>query len=112
MLFFFLLQQLGLVKTHCTDHQLYVLLDPSYSPWVDTVKKVKERVSVTDIENLTHRQAFEDALINTTTAFTNMWSRKRLNHDLRVLIRVLLRVRLCPERFMRYLQYTKNRQNM
>ena len=76
------------------------------------MKKVKERVSIIDIENFTHHQAFEDALINTTTAFTNIRSRKRLNHDLRVLIHVLLRVRLCPERFMRYIEHRNSKKTI
>ncbi|KAG2220430.1 hypothetical protein INT45_000655 [Circinella minor] len=69
------------------------------------MEKIKERVSVPDIENFVHNQPFKDALVNTTTAITNMWSRKRLTHDLRVLIRVLLRVRLRPEKFSRYIEY-------
>ncbi|KAI7858903.1 hypothetical protein BDC45DRAFT_594413 [Circinella umbellata] len=77
--------------------------------WIAIMEKIKERVLVADIENFVHNQPFNDALINTTTAITKMWSQKRLNHDLRVVIRVLLRVRLCPERFSRYIDYRKSK---
>ena len=69
------------------------------------MEKIKERVSVADIENFVHNQPYKDALVNTTTAITNMWSRKRLTHGLRVLIHILLRVWLRLEKFSRYIEY-------
>ncbi|KAI7859111.1 hypothetical protein BDC45DRAFT_564596 [Circinella umbellata] len=60
-------------------------LQKSKCEWLATMEKIKERVSVADIENF------------------------RLNHYLRVLIRVLLRVRLRAESFSQYIEYRNSK---
>lgn len=53
-------------------------------------------------------QAVTDMLTEFTTSFKNMWSRGRLERDLRVSILGLLRVRLAPQRLRRFIEYRRN----
>ena len=53
--------------------------------------------SAPELENeFKHTQSFKDALVQVHTSISNVWSIRRRKHDLRVLIRLLLRVHLRP----------------
>ncbi|KAG2220236.1 hypothetical protein INT45_008777, partial [Circinella minor] len=86
-------------KRHKTAYELDDNTAAEYISIVDAQKVIG------GIENFVHNQPFKYALVNTTTAITNMWSRKRLTHGLRVLIHILLRVWLRLEKFSRYIEY-------
>ena len=53
-------------------------------------------------------QAVADMLTEYTSSFKRMWSKSRLERDLRVTILGLLRVRLAPQRLRRYIEYCHN----
>lgn len=59
-------------------------------------------------EQFWFNQAVADMLTEFTTSFKKMWTRSRLERDLRVSILGLLRVRLAPQRLQRYIEYRRN----
>ena len=67
------------------------------------MRRLKAELPSVD-NDFVNRNTFSMALTSFHTSVSNIWSQARLNHDLRVLIRVLLKAQLRPVSFQRYIE--------